>query len=41
MKHFDTLVFDQQTYERELAEFEQFLSKASTLHEQADILPFF
>ena len=41
MKHFDTLVFDQQTYERELAELEQFLNKTNTLHEQADILPFF
>ena len=41
MKHFDTLVFDQQIYERELAEFEQFLSNTNTLHEQADILPFF
>ena len=41
MKHFDTLVFDQKTYERELAEFEQFLNKTTTLQEQADILPFF
>ena len=41
MKHFDTLVFDQQTYERELAEFEQFLTNTNPLHEQADILPFF
>ena len=41
MKHFDTLVFDQTTYERELAEFEQLLSNTTTLHEQADILPFF
>ena len=41
MKHFDTLVFDQKAYERELAEFEQFLNKTTTLHEQADILPFF
>ena len=41
MKHFDTLVFDQKTYERELAEFEQLLTHTSTLHEQADILPFF
>ena len=41
MKHFDTLVFDQTTYERELAEFEQLLTNTSTLHEQADILPFF
>ena len=41
MKHFDTLVFDQKTYERELAEFEQLLIKSTTLQEQADILPFF
>ena len=41
MKHFDTMVFDQKTYERELAEFEQLLAKTTTLHEQADILPFF
>ena len=41
MKHFDTLVFNKQTYEKELAEFEQFLNKTTTLHEQADILPFF
>ena len=41
MKHFDTFVFDEQTYERELAEFEQFLNQTTTLHEQADILPFF
>ena len=41
MKHFDTLVFDQTTYERELAELEQFLNQTTALHEQADILPFF
>ena len=41
MKNFDTLVFDQKTYERELAEFEQLLIKSTTLQEQADILPFF
>ena len=41
MKHFETFVFDEQTYERELAEFEQFLNQTTTLHEQADILPFF
>jgi hypothetical protein len=41
MKHFDTFVFDQQTYERELADFEQFLNNSTTLHERADILPFF
>ena len=41
MKHFDTLVFDQQAYERELAEFEQLLINTTTLYEQADILPFF
>lgn len=41
MKHLDPLVFDQQTYERELAEFEQFLNTSTTLQEQADILPFF
>ena len=41
MKHFDTLVFDQQAYGRELAEFEQLLINTTTLYEQADILPFF
>ena len=41
MKHFDTLVFDQKAYERELAEFEQLLTNTTTLHERADILPFF
>jgi hypothetical protein len=39
MKHLDTLVFDQKTYERELADFEQLLNNSTTLHEQADILP--
>jgi hypothetical protein len=41
MKHFDPLVYDQTTYERELAEFEHLLNNSTTLHEQADILPFF
>ena len=41
IKHFDTLVFNQKTYEGELAEFEQFLTNTNPLHEQADILPFF
>jgi hypothetical protein len=41
MKHFDVLVFDQKTYERELADFEQLLNDSTTLNEQADILPFF
>jgi Domain of unknown function (DUF4263) len=41
MKQLDTLVFDQKTYERELADFEQLLINSTTLQEQADILPFF
>lgn len=41
MKHFDPLVFDPKAYERELADFEQLLNNSTTLHEQADILPFF
>ena len=41
MKHFDPLVFDQTTYERELADFENLLNHSTALNEQADILPFF